>query len=113
MLTISKTKTLTMLTSVMLLALIVLAPMASRKQGDGVLDPEEQFTKLIHSVEGPDLFRSYCASCHGPDAKGSKPDASSAKTKAPDLTLLAQKNDGTFPANYVHQMISGDVEVLG
>ena len=26
---------------------------------------EKQFTPLINSVKGPDLFRAYCASCRG------------------------------------------------
>lgn len=52
---------------------------------------------LIYSVKGPELFRTYCATCHGSDAKGTGPMASSLKAKVPDLTILAKKIRGSFP----------------
>jgi hypothetical protein len=74
-------------------------------------DSEKQFQALIGSVQGPDLFRAYCASCHGADAKGNGPAASALKTKAPDLTLLTRNNGGQFPSARVRKVIMGD-EVL-
>lgn len=72
------------------------------------LKPEEQSTPLIESIKGPDLFRAYCASCHGLDAKGAGPAASQLKAKVPDLTVLATNNQGQFPTLRVRQMIMGD-----
>jgi mono/diheme cytochrome c family protein len=69
---------------------------------------EEQFTPLIDSVKGPDLFRSYCASCHGLDAKGTGPAARALKVEVPDLTVLTRNNRGQFPTLRVRQMIMGD-----
>lgn len=69
---------------------------------------EEQATPLIRSVEGPALFRSYCASCHGVTAKGDGPAAPALRAKLPDLTLLAAKNQGQFPAAHVREVIMGD-----
>jgi len=57
------------------------------------------------------LFRAYCASCHGADAKGKGPAAPALKARVPDLTLLAKRNGGKFPAARVRNMIMGD-EVL-
>src|ERR1700683_1638348 len=57
----------------------------------------EQLESLIYSVKGPDLFRVYCAVCHGSDAKGNGPLASGLKAKVPDLTVLAKTNGGQFP----------------
>jgi len=71
-------------------------------------DAEEQFTRLIRPVEGSDLFLAYCASCHGPDAKGAGPAASPLNAKVPDLTLLASNNRGHFPASRARQVIVGD-----
>jgi mono/diheme cytochrome c family protein len=68
----------------------------------------EQFTRLIRSVEGPDLFRAYCAPCHGVDGKGAGPAAPALRVKPPDLTLLARSNRGPFPKVRVRQMIMGD-----
>jgi mono/diheme cytochrome c family protein len=78
------------------------------KQSQTVPNVEKQFTPLIHSVEGPDLFRAYCASCHGTDAKGAGPTAPALKVGVPDLSLLAGNNQGQFPAARVRQMIGGD-----
>jgi mono/diheme cytochrome c family protein len=69
---------------------------------------EEQSIRLIRSVEGPDLFRSYCASCHGISGKGAGPAAPALKAKVPDLTLLASNNQGRFPAAHVRRVIMGD-----
>jgi mono/diheme cytochrome c family protein len=78
------------------------------KQTQTAPNAEEQFTPLMRSVEGPDLFRAYCASCHGVDANGTGPAAPALKAKVPDLTLLARNNRGQFPAAYVREMIMGD-----
>jgi mono/diheme cytochrome c family protein len=69
---------------------------------------DEQYPSLIRSVEGPDLYRAYCASCHGLDGKGGGPAASAFKAKTPDLTLLTRNNRGKFPKDRVRQMIMGD-----
>ncbi len=62
---------------------------------------------LIYSVKGPELFRTYCATCHGLDGKGGGPMASSLKAKVPDLTDLAKRNQGQFPTQHVRQVIAG------
>jgi len=68
--------------------------------------PEEQ--RLIHSLDGPALFQAYCAVCHGQDAKGNGPTASSLKTKPADLTRISQRNGGQFPLTSVEKTISGE-----
>lgn len=59
------------------------------------------------SMYGPDLYRHYCATCHGRDAKGSGPVAAALKKAPPDLTLLARSQNGTFPAREVETIIRG------
>jgi mono/diheme cytochrome c family protein len=68
--------------------------------------PEEKH--LIESLDGRLLFRAYCATCHGGDAKGSGPAASSLKKPPSDLTRISQRNGGTFPAVRVQKTISGE-----
>lgn len=82
--------------------------MAARKQTQTTPDAEQQFTRLIRPIEGPELFRAYCTPCHGLDAKGAGPAASALKAKVPDLTLLARNNRGQFPVAQVRQTIIGD-----
>ncbi len=46
---------------------------------------------------GAEMYKSYCAACHGTEGKGNGP-AAKALTKAPaDLTILAKGNSGKFP----------------
>jgi hypothetical protein len=65
-------------------------------------------TPLISSIEGPVLFRAYCASCHGMDAKGGGPMVASLRVKPADLTRIAARNGGVFPKMRVERIISGE-----
>lgn len=59
------------------------------------------------SNSGKEMFNSYCAVCHGANAKGNGPAASAMKTPPGDLTTLAQKNGGKYPAAHVAAVIHG------
>jgi mono/diheme cytochrome c family protein len=59
------------------------------------------------SNSGKEMFNSYCAVCHGKDGKGDGPAASALKTPPIDLTALAQKNGGKYPAAHVAAVIKG------
>ena len=56
-------------------------------------------------LPGKEMFKEYCASCHGEDAKGHGPAAIALKTAPPDLTLLAKRNKGNFSADYVNTVV--------
>lgn len=56
---------------------------------------------------GKEMFNSYCAVCHGKDAKGGGPAASAMKTPPTDLTALAKNNGGKYPAPHVATVIRG------
>jgi mono/diheme cytochrome c family protein len=76
---------------------------------------DEAPTKTIKSVNarptvnlnGVDLFKEYCAVCHGKDAKGDGPAAEALKKRPADLTQLARKNGGAFPELHVMNYIKG------
>ena len=59
------------------------------------------------TLNGVDLFKEYCAVCHGSDAKGSGPAAEALKKRPADLTQLARKNGGAFPELHVMNYIKG------
>ncbi len=67
---------------------------------------------LIASLKGPDLFRAYCAPCHGEDGKGNGPVAPALNTKPSDVTTIAQRNGGVFPTKRVRTIIAGDELVI-
>lgn len=56
-------------------------------------------------LSGKEMFHSYCASCHGDDAKGHGPASVALKILPPDLTRLAARNHGKFPTDYVNNVI--------
>ena len=56
---------------------------------------------------GKEMFNSYCAVCHGTDAKGNGPAATAMKTPPTDLTTLAQKEGGKYPAAHVAAVLRG------
>jgi mono/diheme cytochrome c family protein len=62
-------------------------------------------------ASGQEMFMNYCASCHGKDAKGNGPAASALKIQPADLTALAQKNGGKYPAMKVTAVLSGQVDL--
>jgi mono/diheme cytochrome c family protein len=61
----------------------------------------------IYSVSGSYAYRTYCASCHGADGKGDGPLAENLRFHPPDLTLLAKRNGGEYPAEKVHRIVDG------
>lgn len=70
------------------------------------LSPET--VRLIDSVDGPALYKAYCAVCHGTDARGGGPMAMSFKVPPPDLTRIAARNGGVYPQARVERIISGE-----
>jgi mono/diheme cytochrome c family protein len=64
--------------------------------------------QLIQSRAGRDLFVTYCASCHGADAKGHGAVAAELKTKVPDLTQITNRNLGVFPRERVRNTIDSE-----
>jgi hypothetical protein len=57
------------------------------------------------AASGEQMFNAYCAACHGTDAKGNGPAAPALKAPVPDLTTLAQRNGGKYPATKVETVI--------
>jgi mono/diheme cytochrome c family protein len=66
--------------------------------------------KPTSSVSGAQMFKEYCAVCHGPTGKGDGPVATALKVPPPDLTTLAQRHDGKFPDDYVSNVLKNGVQ---
>jgi mono/diheme cytochrome c family protein len=61
--------------------------------------------KPTSPVSGAEMFKQYCAGCHGPGGTGNGPVAIALKVPPPDLTTLAQRHDGKFPDDYVSNVL--------
>ena len=75
---------------------------------------QEQKTEIKHATASPtsaasgkEMFKAYCSSCHGEDAKGDGPAAAALKQPPADLTALAKTNGGKYPALKVTSVLRG------
>jgi len=76
------------------------------EENDGKAMPKENYA-------GSDLYKVYCASCHGVSAKGDGPLAAQLRFRPPDLTLIARRDDGKWNADKVARMVDGREPVKG
>jgi len=54
---------------------------------------------------GEQMYKQYCATCHGKDGKGHGPLAVVLKTPPANLTTLAKRHDGKFPYEYLENVL--------
>jgi mono/diheme cytochrome c family protein len=80
---------------------------------------QEAKTEVKHAAapqtspaSGKEMFLSYCASCHGKDAKGDGPAATSLKSLPADLTGLAKRNGGKYPSDKVTSILRGQANLV-
>ena len=63
------------------------------------------------AASGQEMFKTYCAACHGLEGKGNGPAASALKKQPANLTELTQRNGGKFPESKVFNTIKGDSDM--
>ncbi len=56
---------------------------------------------------GPQLYRTYCASCHGTAGRGDGPMAAYLNVPPANLTTIAARTRGVFPTEVVQQIVDG------
>lgn len=87
--------------SMVVLAAILLLPKTASAQ-----DQKQTTT-------GREVYRTYCATCHGTSAVGDGPLASNMVKKPANLTEIAKRNGGTFPSEVVFKTIDGRSPIKG
>ena len=60
-------------------------------------------------ASGAEMYKAYCASCHGVYGLGDGPVAEHLKIPIPDLTTLSKQNKGSFPSLHVSKVIRGEI----
>lgn len=66
---------------------------------------------VTSAASGQEMYKSYCASCHGQAGKGDGPAAPALKVAPSDLTQLAKNNSGKFPSDRVASILRGQATV--
>jgi len=62
-------------------------------------------------TNGKQMYTSYCAPCHGTDARGNGPVAGALKTPPTDLTGLAKANHGKYPETHLVSVLRFGTDV--
>jgi len=88
-------------------ALVTLAPAQDQTKTEIKHVPIKQTSP----ASGAEMYKTYCAVCHGTDGKGNGPAAEALKVPPTDLTVLAVKNGGKYPALRISAILRGE-EVL-
>ena len=90
-------------------AIVAVALAAAQKR----TPPAPEQKQLLDSFKGAELYKAYCATCHGKDGKGGGPMAASLKVPPADLTKISVRNGGTFPSLRVQKIIAGEEQPAG
>ena len=91
---------------IILLTVLALVTFASAQEANKEI--KHVPVKPTSPASGQEMYKNYCAVCHGVDGTGNGPAAAALKVPPPDLTLLAQKNGGKYPALKVSSVIRGE-----
>lgn len=59
------------------------------------------------SMTGEDLYRRFCASCHGIEGRGDGPVAASFRVEVPDLTRMADRGRAVNVRDRIARIIDG------
>jgi mono/diheme cytochrome c family protein len=56
---------------------------------------------------GSEMFKAYCASCHGVSARGDGAIARYLRVRPADLTQISKHYGGAFPTARIHEIVDG------
>lgn len=94
-----------------MIAVVVAGFVISRAQ-ESKTTVKHEAAPMTSPASGKEMFVSYCASCHGKDAKGDGPAANALKQLPADLTTLAKRNGGKYPTDKVNAILRGQASLM-
>jgi len=94
-----------------MVAILIAGSVTSRSQ-ESKSTVKREAAPVTSPASGKEMFVSYCASCHGKDAKGNGPAANALKQLPADLTTLAKRNGGKYPADKVNSILRGQTTLM-
>lgn len=102
-------KLLPIFTALIVCTYVVAAQDPTHSQPEKVIKPVP--AESTSPMSGKDMFRAYCASCHGTDGRGRGRAAIVLQLHPTDLTLLSRNNGGRFPTLKVESSIRGEASL--
>jgi hypothetical protein len=90
----------------------VLVPLLACGLVAGLASANAESARHFPNRARPAIYEERCASCHGVNGKGDGPVAAALTVPPPDLTTIARRTGGAFPADRVAQMITYGGNVL-
>lgn len=75
--------------------------------GLAMLPAQPAVSEELGGYDGAQLYKRFCASCHGPDGAGDGPVAASLRNRPPDLAGISARRGGQFPEDKLRQIIDG------
>jgi mono/diheme cytochrome c family protein len=94
--------------SLTIVAGLVIPAMMASAQDQPKTEIKHVPIKQTSAASGQEMYKNYCAVCHATDGKGNGPAAEALKVPPTDLTTLAEKNGGKYPALKVSAIIRGE-----
>jgi mono/diheme cytochrome c family protein len=89
------------LTGMLIVGVSEAIPAAQGEAGAQKKNLKKEPIASSESESGAQLYKNYCAACHGVEGKGDGQVARFLKGPPADLTALAQRNNGRYPADRV------------
>jgi len=85
--------------------LAVIGGMARMGQEGGAIQKAQKTLKKApipysNKESGAQMWKDYCAACHGKSGAGDGPAVDILKSPPQDLTLMAKRNNGKFPSDH-------------
>jgi mono/diheme cytochrome c family protein len=93
------------ITGAVLLSMLLFLSAALTKAQEPTKGVKKSPIEMTSPASGVQMFNTYCAVCHGKDAKGDGPLATELKIPPANLTLLAKNHGGKYPSDYVSEVI--------
>jgi mono/diheme cytochrome c family protein len=90
------------------MAMVLVTGMMAWAQDAGQAEIKHVPIKQTSPASGTEMYKTYCAVCHGVDGQGNGPAAEALKVPPTDLTTLAAKNGGKYPAMKVSAILRGE-----
>jgi mono/diheme cytochrome c family protein len=96
----------------LLAAILAPAVLAGCAVGKHVASSDTRHAIQSRAIErGRQQFRESCAGCHGADGHGTGPIAPLLNIPVPDLTRIAARREGRFPADEIYRIVDGQADL--